>query len=212
MDRTQHRLAARGNNDLERALNDLAVGPDKLISPPGNLYICVKSSNADYPHYLDKYQTLYRNGTQRVQNDLDVALALMTHNDTLILTQGNWSGDHSTPLNAVAAFCKLIGLNGSWMAPSSVSTPALDVLARGWEIAGIEFDASTTACGLRMRKDVTGAINRGADFYNIHDCLFYGGQGGIDINGGGTYWKIRNNHFSLATTSGASVTANPLLL
>ncbi len=194
-----------GNFHLERVLRSLAVNSGGGLGEAaltGNTYICVRTDNENYADFEKRYQAQYNNGNYRIQTSLTTALTLMKAYDTLILSPGNWSGDNVTPLNAVAPFCRMFGMNGAWMAPSSASTPALDVLARGWEIAGIEFDASTTACGLRLRKDATGAINRGADFFNVHDNLFYGGQGGLDINGGGTYWKIHNNHFSLHTTSG----------
>ncbi len=192
---------SHGNLALERVLRALSVNQGGLEPMTGDTYICVKSDNENYPDYVNRFQTRYRNGNDRIQTDLDIALALMGAYDTLILSPGNWSGDHVTPLNAVAPFCRLLGIEGAWMGASSASTPALDVLARGWEIAGIEIDGSSTANGLRMSKNVS-TTQRGADFYNVHHNLFYGGTGGVDINGGGTYWKIHNNHFSLASTSG----------
>lgn len=130
------------------------------------------------------------------------AMVVVKSYDTIRLASGGYTGNFTTPLNAVAPFVSVIGNEGTYFAASSSSSPIVEVRARGWRWSGIEFDNPTGAAGLRMTKEA-GLLTRGADFFIVENCLFFGGKAGIEFNGGGTYWKIRNNHFSLISTSGA---------
>ncbi len=132
---------------------------------------------------------------------LTKGLSVMVHYDTLMLLPGGYEGNFTTPLNAVAAFCRVIGFYGSYLWTGVNGSPLLTLKARGWRISGLEFDNPTGAAGLQCNK-IAGLTERGADFFQVDNCLFFGGQGGIDFAGGGTYWKIFNNQFSLISTSG----------
>lgn len=196
-----------GNLGLEKVLRDLALGQGiELLT--GNVYICVKTTDPNYGDYLKRYQTTYENGQERVQTSLTTALSILGAYDTIILTPGNWSGNYETPLNATAPFCNLIGVDptgsgkGPWLAPSSTASPIIDVRARGWRISGLEFEGMTGAAAIRVTK-IAGLTQR-CDFFKIDHCLFSGGKTGIEFNGGGTYWEISDNHFSLLTTAGGA--------
>ena len=146
---------------------------------------------------------------QKAFKTMTKAFTVMKKWDNLFVMPGSFSGNHTTPLNADAPFCSVIGVNatymgvGPWAAPTSTGSPIIDVRARGWRFAGLEFEGMTGAAAIRVNSEVTRA-QRGADFFQVDSCLFSGGKTGIEFNGGGTYWVIRDNHFSLLTTSGGA--------
>lgn len=174
----------------------------------GNTYFCIKSTDARYGQFKADYDMVYPNGNHAVQTSLTDCLALLGPYDTVFLCSGNWSGNYQTPVNATAPFCSLIGIDptgrgvGPWMAPSSTASAIIEVRARGWRISGIEFEGMTGAAAIKVTK-VAGLVSR-CDFFTIDHCLFSGGKTGIEFNGGGTYWKISDNHFSLLTTAGGA--------
>lgn len=140
-------------------------------------------------------------GTTDAFKTFTKALATAKHCDTINLAKGGYVGNFTTPINAIAAFVTVLGNEGTYFEATTASSPVVDVLARGWRWSGIEFDNPTGAAGLRMTKAV-GLVDRGADFFTVDNCLFYGGKTGIEFNGGGTYWKILRNRFSLISTAG----------
>lgn len=195
---------------MSQTLSDLLPGvkygakvrPNEMIGVEarralfGKTYYCVKSTDSQFGRIKADFNTIYADGNEAIQTDLDVTLALLKPYDTIILAAGDWSGDHVTPLNADAPWCRIFGEPGAYMEPATSSKPCIEVKARGWRFSGIEFDAGATGSGLKMSK-IAGLTERGADFFTVDNCLFFGGKTGIDFAGGGTYWNILNNHFSL---------------
>ena len=139
---------------------------------------------------------------------LTQAFVLVKDWDTIQCAPGNYSGNYDTPINADAAFVSLVGVQATdmgvapWAAPSDTALPIINVKARGWKISGFEFEGMTGSSAIRMTKTI-GLVNR-CDFFQVDNCLFSGGKIGIEFYGGGTYWRILNNHFSLLTTAGGA--------
>ena len=124
-------------------------------------------------------------------------------NDTIFVNRGSYAGNFSTPLNSVAPFVSLIGMQptdvgyGPFLSASVVTSPILDVRARGWRISGFEIDCPTTAQAFKLT--TTGTSN--ANFLQIDNCLFTGGQGAIDWVGAPTFTRIANCTFDQMTAS-----------
>ena len=142
---------------------------------------------------------------------LAVALAVMVINDTLFVARGGYTGDFSTPLNGVAPFTNIIGMNatdkgfGPFMASSTSTVATIDVQARGMRISGIEFDCP--ALGPAVLGSNNGGTIRG-DFLEIDHCLFTGGKFGLDNGGGITYCHAHHNIFDLmSVAAGSAITA-----
>lgn len=139
---------------------------------------------------------------------LTKAFATVSDYDTIILSAGNFTGNYETPINADAAFVRVIGFpigeNGfaTYMGATTASSPIIDVRARGWTFENIEFDCPTAAAGIRLTKHTDGSTHR-CDFTTIRNCIFTTGKRGIECNGGGTHVHIHDNKFDQLTTSGA---------
>lgn len=115
----------------------------------------------------------------RAFSTLTYAFTKMVKWDALLCAPGNYTGNHSSPLNATAPFCSLIGLNavnlgtGPWAGATVATSPILHIRARGWRISGFEFDCPTGAAGLKLT--TSGTSN--ANYVLIDNCLFTGGAG-----------------------------------
>lgn len=144
--------------------------------------------------------------TTEALKSLTQAFLLVRADDTIICAGGNFTGNYSTPLNAVAPFVTIIGAgvldNGfrSFAGATTASSPIIDILARGWRIFGFEFDCPTAAAAIRLTK-VADSTSR-CDFFQADRNIFTTGQTAIEVNGGGTHIKIRNNKFDQLTTAG----------
>lgn len=138
------------------------------------------------------------------------AFDVMSKWDMTLCAPGNHTGNHTTPLNATAPFCSLIGLNainlgtGPWAGATVATSPILSVRARGWNIEGWEFDCPTGAAGVKLTTSGTSNSN----YARIAQCLFTGGAGtgkyGIDWSGAPTYTQVFNNRFDGFGASGAT--------
>ncbi len=127
--------------------------------------------------------------------------------DTILLSGGDFTGNYTTPLNAVAAFVAVRGFKigdyglCTWMGATTSTSPIMDVRARGWTFTDIEFDCPTGAAAIRLNK-VAGLTQR-CDFTHIENCIFTTGKYGIMVQGGGTHVTIRKCKFDQLTTTGA---------
>ena len=191
---------------------DLREKVDQLEVVAGRTFFVYPKTKPGFEEFNNTHET-YLDGVAKVYTALEDALSVVSHYDQILVAPGWYAGDYVTPLNADAAFVKLkalsIGANGepqlgTALTSATASEPALDVRARGWEICGLEFDNPTGAGGIRLSKSTSGGAQRGGDYVNIHHNLFTGGQSGIEFAGGGTYWKIKDNEFSLITTAGGA--------
>jgi hypothetical protein len=124
-------------------------------------------------------------------------------NDTVFVNRGQYDGNFSTPLNSVAPFVSLIGVGptdigyGPFLTADSPSSPILEVRARGWRISGFEIDCPTSSQAFKLT--TTGTSN--ANFLQIDNCLFTGGQGAINWFGAPTFTRIANCTFDQHTAS-----------
>jgi hypothetical protein len=122
--------------------------------------------------------------------------------DTIFCAPGDYSGNYSTPLNSVAPFVSLIGVQatdlglGPWMA-GTAGSPIINVRARGWRISGFEFDGVSDEASVKLT--TSGTSN--ANYTQIDNCLFTGGKYGIDWVGAPTYSKIVGSNFEDILTS-----------
>lgn len=127
--------------------------------------------------------------------------------DTILCAPGNHTGNHATPLNAAGPFGSLIAMRATslglaaWAGATTVTSPIINVRARGWRISGFEFDNPSTSFGVNLRKEAT-LVNR-CDYTEVDHCLFTGGQGAINFQGGGTYCHFHDNRFDLMAGSTA---------
>ncbi len=146
--------------------------------------------------------------TNQPWKTLTYAFTQLVHYDTLILKPGDYTGNYTTPINATAAFVRIIGVrtheNGlaAWMGATTASSPIIDVRARGWSFEGIEFDCPTGAAAVRLTKSVDGTTHR-CDFVTIKHSIFTTGKYGVEVNGGGTHVHIHHCKFDQLTTTGA---------
>jgi hypothetical protein len=137
----------------------------------------------------------------RAWETLTYAFTQMAKNDTLMVAPGDYSGNYSSPLNADAAFCALIGVQatdigfGPWSA-GTAGSPILSMRARGWRISGFEFDGVSDDASVTLTTSGTSNSN----FTQIENCLFTGGIYGIDWSGAPTYTMIYNCLFEDITT------------
>lgn len=146
--------------------------------------------------------------TEQPWKTLTYAFTRLSHYDTLILKPGNYTGNYTTPVNATAAFVRVIGMRthdqglAVWMGATTASSPIIDVLARGWSFDGIEFDCPTSSSGVRLTSSTSNSPNR-SDFTTFKNCIFTTGKYGIEVNGGNTHITVRNCKFDQLTESGA---------
>ena len=141
-------------------------------------------------------------------------LAAMENYDTLYVAPGAYSADHQTPLNAVAAFCRVIGVQGGvfgvgpYLSAASSAGVIMDVRARGWLFSGFELDLPATGKGFQLNETDSGAR---ADYTQIQNC-YINGQGsslyGIDFYGGhNVFSKIFDNEFTGIYNAGGTAQA-----
>jgi hypothetical protein len=135
---------------------------------------------------------------------------------SIFVAPGGYTEDVETPLNTVCPFGQLIAVSpgpdsfgAAWLQASTASAPALAIRARGWYVAGFEFDALTdSACvyfdGVTTNANASGTV--------IEDCLFVGQNQGLyglqvtNTNTNAALCVIRNNRFygfASGSTAGA---------
>ena len=114
---------------------------------------------------------------------------------------GGYVGPILTPTNADCPFGALIGVNNNGMGFSPYLTPLtgaghiLTVRARGWLIAGFEFDIGTTGKAIVLDGKTAGMD---ASYTRIMKCLLNGGQNatwGIDFKDQSNFVTIEDNIF-----------------
>jgi len=130
------------------------------------------------------------------------AFVLMKDNDTVICAPGDYTGNHVTPLNSVAPFCSVIGMQatalglGPFAAATDTASPILSIRARGWRVSGFEFDGN--AVTESVLATTSGTSN--ANFLQMDHCLFTGGSvAGIDYFGAPTFSALYHNGFTQMT-------------
>lgn len=121
-----------------------------------------------------------------------------------VAPSGSYSEAVSTPTNTVAAHNAMFGVNpldyshgAVYWASGSSSASHLTVLARGWRIAGFEFECPTTVAAVQL--DHT---NGNAAYTQVDSCHFTGGKYGINAIGAPFYVNILRNKFDLIQTAG----------
>jgi hypothetical protein len=133
-------------------------------------------------------------------NDLQSALDAVGSSDVIYCAPGGYTGNYTTQVDANAKRVTIEAINpgrlglAAWFGPTVTSSPSLTVRARGYSIRGFEFDCPATSYGISILKSANGSTWR-PDYLEIANCLFTGGQGGIDFNGGATYVDIHHNWF-----------------
>lgn len=123
---------------------------------------------------------------------------------TVYVRSGAYQETLTTPVNATAPFCQLIGVeardtgSGCYLYPVSTSTNILTINARGWRISGFEFESGSAAAGIKLVRDADGT-NR-SDYAQIDNCSFVTGKYGIEVTGAPYDVVIRNcSFFNIAT-------------
>jgi len=138
-----------------------------------------------------------------IQAALDLCTARGHH--TVLVHSGAYVENLTTPINATAPFCQLIGVDptnrgyGVYLAPASGTGDILTINARGWRVSGLEFDPATTAAGVRFTRDADGA-NRSC-YAHIDHCHFTTGKYGIHTTGSPVYVMMEHNLFDSLTTA-----------
>lgn len=135
---------------------------------------------------------------------------------SIYVAPGAYTEDVETPLNTVCPFGQLIGVSptpdsygAAYITASTAGSPVLAIRARGWYIAGLEFDAlADSACvyfdGVTTNASAPGTV--------IENCLFVGQQQGLygiqvtNTNSNSALSVIRNNRFE-GFTSGSTAGA-----
>ena len=177
-----------------------SMGVPIIGRPFGNTYFVNPSTGSDNNRGLN---------TDKPFKTFTKALTAISDWDTIMLAPGGYGGNFTTPVNANAAFVRVIGFPigdyglSSWMSigSDSNSSPIIDVLARGWSFENIEFDCPTGSSGIRLTKSTTGGVNR-PDFTTIRNCIFTTGKYGVEVNGGGTHVTIKETKFDQLTSTG----------
>lgn len=137
-----------------------------------------------------------------IQAALDLCTGRGHH--TVYVHSGAYQETLTTPVNATAPFCQLIGVDptdvgyGVYLYPAAAGNDILTINARGWRISGFEFDPGTGA-GVRFTRDADGA-NRSC-FARIDHCHFTTGAYGIHTTGSPVYVMIDHNLFDSLTTA-----------
>ena len=138
----------------------------------------------------------------KIQPALDLCAARGYH--TVFVRSGAYQETLTTPVNATAAFCQLIGVDatgfgyGVYLYPATAGNDILTLNARGWRVSGFEFE-STTGAGIRFTRDANGT-NRSC-FAQIDHCHFTVSKYGIHTTGSPTYVVIENNEFDSISTA-----------
>ncbi len=166
--------------------------------PFGTTYY-VDGTNGD-----DNFRGLHVN---RAFKTVTKAMLAVSDYDTIMIAPGGYTGNFSTPLNAVAAFVAVRGFKigeygfGTWMSASTASSPIIDVRSRGWSFHDIEFACPTGAAAIRLSEVLADASR--SDYTHIEGCNFENGKYGIEGNGGSVHVTIKRCKFEQLTTTGA---------
>jgi len=124
---------------------------------------------------------------------------------TVYVRSGAYTENLTTPINATAPFCQLIGVDptnrgyGVYLAPASGTGDILTINARGWRVSGLEFDPGDNDAGVRFTRDSNGT-NRSC-YARIDHCHFTTGKYGIHTTGSPVYVMIEDNLFDSLTTA-----------
>ena len=101
---------------------------------------------------------------------------------TLYVRSGAYQETLTTPINATAPFCQLLGVDptnrgyGVYLYPASAADTILTLNARGWRVSGFEFESATGA-GITTTRDIAGT-NR-ADYLRVDHCNFASSKYGL---------------------------------
>jgi len=131
---------------------------------------------------------------------------------TVYVRSGAYQETLTTPANATAPFCQLIGVeardtgSGCYLYSVSTSTNILTINARGWRISGFEFESGSAAAGIKLVREA-GGTNR-SDYTQIDNCSFCTGKYGIEVTGSPYEVVIRNNTFFNIATGAIYRTGN----
>lgn len=139
---------------------------------------------------------------RRAFKTLTKAFAVLAKNDSIICVPGDYTGNYQTPLNSVAAFCSVVGMQatdtgfGPFAGATDTSSAILEIRARGWRISGFEFDGNGVSESMLATTSGTSIAN----FLQVDHCLFTGGSvAGIDFVGAPTFVKLADNSFTQMT-------------
>jgi len=165
---------------------------------------------AGITYFVDSAASDDNSGTSwaRAKATIQAALDLCTDRggNTVYVKSGAYQETLTTPVNATAPFCQLIGVeargmgSGCYLYPDATSDDILTINARGWRISGFEFESGATGAGIRFTRDTAGTPNR-ADYTRISDCHFSAGQYGIHTTGSPYNIIIEDCEFHLLTTA-----------
>ena len=148
---------------LKKRMIDLREKIDQLEVVAGRTLFVYGSSVSGFEEFNRTHEAYLTPGlgtsksAQKVFTDLQSALDAVGPYGQILLAPGGYTGNFTTPVNAVAPFVKLKALNrgdndepnlSTYLAPTSQSSPILEVKARGWEICGFEIDNPTGAAVL----------------------------------------------------------------
>lgn len=126
---------------------------------------------------------------------------------------GGYTGPILTPTNADCPFGALIGVNnngmgfGPWLVPLTGAGHILTIRARGWIVAGFEFDMGTTGKGIVLDSKSAGMS---ASYARIMKCLFNGGRNatwGIDFKDQSNFVSLEDNIFYEIYNAGGTAQA-----
>ncbi len=148
---------------------------------------------------------------RRAFKTLTKAFAVLVKNDSIICVPGDYTGNYQTPLNSVAAFCSLVGMQatdtgfGPFAAATSTASAILEIRARGWRVSGFEFDGNAVSESVLATTSGTSVAN----FLQMDHCLFTGGSvAGIDFVGAPTFVKLADNSFTQMTAGSQLLCSN----
>lgn len=155
---------------------------------------------------------------------LQAAFDVAGHSDRIYCAGGDYTGNYTTPANAVARDVSVIvdravfGVGGrAWAGATVSSSPIFTIQARGWRFSGFEFVPGATSSVFTLSgtnanyfqvdncSTFTGKyfiLNAGAHFARVYNnqIVNLNATGSIGIGAlsgvGGQYWDIRGNHFS----------------
>ena len=149
-----------------------------------------------------------------IQAALDLCTGRGHH--TVYVHSGAYQETLTTPINATAPFCQLIGVDptdrgyGVYLYPAVAGNTILTINARGWRVAGFEFE-SATGEGIRLVREA-GGVNR-SDYARIDHCHFTFSYYGISAWGGAYHIELDHCEFDNisvgAVFSGNSAFASP---
>ncbi len=136
---------------------------------------------------------------------MTLAAALGTRGRARIfVAPGGYTEDVVTPTNAECAFGQLIAVNptlgntfgATWIKASTAATPAIKVLARGWQVRGFEIAPVANTEAILLDGE-----NGTPSGFQLVDCLVSGwalaGAIGLDVTGNGApHTRLLNCRFT----------------